>query len=229
VVATTVRTWKDRVPAGVRDAAPVALRAGSASAALIIGVSAVVLAVLIFGDFGAIIGLYEQLQAGALGGAALTVAQLAFLPNLVIWLAAWMIGPGFAIGTGSSVSPLGTQLGPIPGVPLFGVIPAGGFSAGLIAIVVPLVCGFVATTLIRSRATVVRERSGAAALALTAVAIGLVAGIELGLLAWWSSGALGPGRLHDVGPNPWLVGSIAAVEVAVAAGVGLLTLGRMRR
>jgi len=222
-------TWSDRIPRSVRDAAPVALRAGSASAALVISVSAVVLAVLIVGNYGAVIGLYEQLQTGVLGGAALTVAQLAFLPNVVIWLASWMIGPGFAIGAGSSVSPLGTELGPIPGVPLFGVIPAGGFSAGLVAVVVPLVCGFVATTLIRSRATVLRESSGAGALVLTAVAIGVVAGVELGLLAWWSSGALGPGRLHEAGPNPWLVGAIAAAEVALAAAIGLLTAGRMRR
>jgi hypothetical protein len=59
--------------------------------------------------------------------------------------------------------------------------------------------------------------------------VGIVAGVELGLLAWWSSGAMGPGRLHDVGPNPWLVGSIAAAEVAVAAIVGLVPGGRARR
>ncbi|MBW8872769.1 MAG: hypothetical protein JF618_11650, partial [Leifsonia sp.] len=51
----------------------------------------------------------------------------------------------------------------------------------------------------------------------------------LGLLAWWSSGALGPGRLHDVGPNPWLVGALAAGEVAVAAAIGLAASGRVRR
>lgn len=228
-VATSVRTWTDRIPRSVREAAPAALRAGSASALLIVAVASVVVAVLLFGNYGAVIGLYEQLQSGVLGGAALTVAQLAFLPNVVIWLASWMVGPGFAIGTGSSVSPLGTDLGPLPGVPLFAIIPAGGFSAGLVAVVVPLVCAFVATTLIRSRATALRERAGTGTLALTALAIGAVAGLELGLLAWWSSGALGPGRLHDVGPNPWLVGSIAAAEVTVAAAISLLAVGRLRR
>jgi hypothetical protein len=64
---------------------------------------------------------------------------------------------------------------------------------------------------------------------LVALAIGVVAGVELGLLAWWSSGALGPGRLHDVGPNPWLVGGIAAAEVAVAAAIGLAAGARTRR
>ena len=227
-VAVSVRTWTDRIPVAVLDGGTAALRAGSAAAALIVGVAAVVLAALVFGNYGAIIGLYEQLQSGALGGAALTVAQLAFLPNLVIWLASWMIGPGFAIGTGSSVSPLGTALGSLPGVPLFAVIPAGGYAAGLVAVLVPLVCGFVAATVVRSRTAFLREGPGVVSLLLTALAIGVVAGIELGLLAWWSGGALGPGRLHDVGPNPWLVGSLATAEVALGAAIALLTAGRLR-
>ncbi|MFJ8896248.1 DUF6350 family protein [Leifsonia sp. NPDC102414] len=221
--------WVTRIPPMVRDAAATAFRAGSGAAAIVIAGAALVLTVLIFGNYGGIISLYEQLQAGALGGAALTIGQLAFLPNLVIWLASWMVGPGFAIGTGSSVSPIGTELGPLPGLPLFGVIPGGGFSFGLVGILVPLVAGFLAAALLRSRAARLRDLHGTPGLLVAALGIGIVAGIELGLLAWWSSGALGPGRLHDVGPNPWLVGSIAAAEVAVAAVIGLLAGGRARR
>jgi hypothetical protein len=75
----------------------------------------------------------------------------------------------------------------------------------------------------------VRGLDGLRALLLIAVGIGAVAGIQLGLLAWWSSGALGPGRLHDVGPNPWIVAGLAAAEVAVAAAIGLAAAGRGRR
>jgi len=185
-------------------------------------------ALLIFGNYGTIITMYEQLQAGALGGVALTLGQLAFLPNLVIWMASWLVGPGFAIGTGSSVSPIGTELGPLPALPLFGVIPPGGFAFGLVGVLVPLIAGFLAAALLRSRPWM-RLPEGPLPLFLTALAIGIVTGIELGLLAWWSSGALGPGRLHDVGPNPWLVGAIATVEVAVAAVIGLMAGGRARR
>lgn len=224
---TAVRTRVAAVPAPVRAGILGALRAGSAATAIVIGLAALILALLIFGNYGAIIGLYEQLQTGVAGGAALTIAQLAFLPNLVIWLMSWLVGPGFAIGTGSTVSPIGTALGPLPGVPLFGVIPAHGYTFGLVGVIVPLLAGFVAAALLRGT-----RRAGvdsAPALFLTAIGIGIVAGIELGLLAWWSSGALGPGRLHDVGPNPWLVGSIAAAEVAVAAVIGLVAGGRARR
>jgi hypothetical protein len=126
------------------------------------------------------------------------------------------------------VSPISTALGPLPGLPLFGIIPAGGWSFGLVGVVVPILAGFVSGVLVRSR-TAVRGLDGLQAMLLTALGIGAVAGIELGLLAWWSSGALGPGRLHDVGPNPWLVGALAAAEVAVAAGIGLAAAGRGRR
>jgi hypothetical protein len=226
-VALAVRARVGSLPEHVRGGVLGALRAGSAATAIVVGVSALILALLIFGNYGAIISLYEQLQTGIAGGVALTVAQLAFLPNLVIWLMSWLVGPGFAIGTGSAVSPIGTALGPLPGVPLFGVIPAHGYSFGLVGVLVPVLAGFVAAALLR--ATRKTQVDGALTLLLTAAGIGVVAGIQLGLLAWWSSGALGPGRLHDVGPNPWLVGALAAGEVAVAAIIGLLAGGRARR
>lgn len=226
-VSVAVRYRVAAVPAPVRTAVLGALRAGSAATAIVVGLSALLLTLLIFGNYGTIIGLYEQLQTGVAGGVALTVAQLAFLPNLVIWLMSWLVGPGFAIGTGSTVSPIGTALGPLPGVPLFGVIPAHGYAFGLAGVIVPLLAGFFAAALLRG--TRRAQTDGALALVLTALGIGVVAGIELGLLAWWSSGALGPGRLHDVGPNPWLVGALAAGEVAVAAVIGLVAGARARR
>jgi len=224
--ALRTRTWTE--PEGLRAGALAAVRAGSAATAMVVGVAALVLALLIFGNYGTIISLYEQLQTGVAGGVALTIGQLAVLPDLVVWMASWLIGPGFAIGTGSSVSPLGTALGPIPGLPLFGVILPGGFGFGLVGVIVPILAGFVSGVLLRARPGEHRI-DGVRTIALTALGIGVVAGIELGLLAWWSSGALGPGRLHDVGPNPWLVGALAAAEVAVSAAIGLTVAGRVRR
>lgn len=227
-VLPSLRAQALAVPGGLRAGALAAVRAGTAATAMVIGIAALIVAVLLFGNYGTIISLYEQLQTGIAGGAALTIGQLAILPNVVVWMTSWLVGPGFAIGTGSSVSPLGTALGPLPGVPVFGVIPPGGYSLGLVGILVPLLAGFLAAVLLRST-TSTRGMGGIRAKLLVALAIGVVAGVELGLLAWWSSGALGPGRLHDVGPNPWLVGGIAAAEVAVAAAIGLAAGARTRR
>jgi hypothetical protein len=229
-VLSVLTTRTAAVPAQLWAGMQAALRAGSAATAVVIGIAALLLALLIFGHYGTIISMYEQLQTGVAGGAALTVGQLAILPNVVVWVASWLIGPGFAIGTGSSVGPLGTDLGPLPGLPLFGVIPPGGVAFGLVGLVVPLLAGFLSAALLRSRlevgithADALRER------VLVALGIGVVAGIQLGLLAWWSSGAIGPGRLHDVGPNPWLVAGLGALEVAVGALIGLVAGARVRR
>src|SRR4029453_14818041 len=55
-----------------------------------------------------------------------------------------------------------------------------------------------------------------------AVAAGAAAAaaLVLGLLAWWSGGAAGPGRLADVGPMPLPVAGIAAATVGIGALVG---------
>ena len=42
----------------------------------------------------------------------------------------------------------------------------------------------------------------------------------LGLLAWWSGGAAGPGRLAEVGPDPWPVAAVAALTAGLGAIVG---------
>jgi len=48
----------------------------------------------------------------------------------------------------------------------------------------------------------------------------------LGLLTWAASGSAGPGRLGEVGASPLLVGLIAALEIAVAVTLGLLSSRR---
>ena len=54
-----------------------------------------------------------------------------------------------------------------------------------------------------------------------------LAGVILGVLSWFASGGLGPGRLADVGPNPWAVGLWAALEIGVAATIGVLASGKL--
>ncbi|WP_022885990.1 DUF6350 family protein [Glaciibacter superstes] len=204
-----------------------ALPGGAAAVAGILAVSGVAVAILILVNYATIIGLYETLQAGIVGGITLTLAQLALIPNLVIWAAAWFVGPGVAVGIGTSVSPVGTVLGPVPGLPLFGALPGGSLAFGFLGLIVPVVIGFACAVVIRQRMTSVGEPAPpVSTLLMTGLAMGVVAGVLLGLLAWWSSGALGPGRLAQVGPDPLLVGAIAAAEVGIAACLGLVFGGR---
>ena len=212
----------DRIPAVWRSVAGFGLRAGTAATAVVVGVAAVLVGLLLFTSFAEVITLYEQSHAGVIGGVALTVGQLAFLPDFVGWATSWLIGPGFAIGTGSSVSPIATTLGPIPGLPVFGALPTSGHTFGLVWVLVPVIAGFAIGGSMRPR--LVRALGAAdSALhrALGGVVAGLVAGVLAGLIAWVSSGSFGPGRLADVGPNALAVGGFAALEVGLPAIIAL--------
>ncbi|TFB96881.1 DUF6350 family protein [Cryobacterium sp. HLT2-28] len=212
------------LPAVARGIAATALRGGTAAAAAIVAVSAVAVFVLILSNYATVIGLYETVQSGLTGGIVLTLLELALIPNLVVWAAAWLVGPGIAVGVGTSVSPVGTALGSVPGLPILGVLPHGTLAFGFLGLLVPVLIGFLAAAVTRQR----QARTDTAPPTVpqqlvTGLATGIVAGILLGLLAWWSGGAMGPGRLVEVGPDPLLVGLLTAVEVGVAAGAGLLT------
>lgn len=212
----------DRVPVLWRAIAGFGLRAGTAATGVVVAFAGVVVALLLFTSFAEVITLYEQSHAGIIGGVALTVGQLAFLPDFVGWATSWLIGPGFAIGTGSSVSPIATTLGPIPGLPVFGALPTSGHTFGLVWVLVPVIAGFAIGGSMRPR--LVRALGAAdSALhrALGGVVAGLVAGVLTGLIAWVSSGSFGPGRLADVGPNALAVGGFAALEVGLPAIIAL--------
>ena len=216
-----------RLPSGLRVTAATALRGGLASASAITAVAAVLLAVLVAVNYAEIVGLYEGLHTEILGGAALTLAQLAFIPTFVIWAASWLVGPGFAIGVGSSVSPLGTSLGPIPAIPVFGALPNGELSFGFVGLLVPVVAGFLPAALLRARfSDAIGSHSRIGWTIATGLGMGVVGGVALGALAAFASGAAGPGRLAQVGPDALSVGIWAAVEIGLAATLGLFAAPR---
>jgi hypothetical protein len=229
--ARAIRAWVSNWSITTRDTLVAALRGGAAAALLVCAAGSVLVAILIFTSFAEIITLYEGLHAGALGGFVLTIAQIAFLPNLVLWGVSWLIGPGFAIGAGSSVSPLATSLGPIPAIPVFGALPAGDSVFGYVGVLVPVIAGFLAGALLRSRAASVtaQPRFSVLRTILTGVGMGVVGGAILGLLAAASAGSVGPGRLAVVGPDPWQVGLWAALEIGVAAVLGILASSHLPR
>ena len=225
--ANPIANWLESWPTRVRVVVVTALRGGAAAAAGVVLLASVALALAIVTSYARIITLYEGLHTEVLGGLAVTLGQLAFLPNFVIWTASWLIGPGFSLGTGSVVSPLGTHLGPIPAIPILGALPTGEVPFGLVGLIVPVAIGFLVGAILGPG---LRREVGGPALAVTALGIGVVGGIILGFLAWFSAGSAGPGRLVDAGPNPWAVGALAALELGVAALIGLVTtLRRPRR
>ena len=206
-----------------------AAKAGFVALASALALACVLLAVDLFIHWNLVVAVYEALDAGALGGAALTIAQLGYLPNLAVFALAWASGSGFAMGVGSQVGPLGTATGPLPSIPVFAAIPAGSLDYGFVALVVPVLAGLLAgwwflregenhfdewlSIKIHARwftATVSTLALG--------VLVGVVAGLLSAALAWLARGSAGLGRLTDIGPDPlW-----TAVWVAAEVGIGVV-------
>jgi hypothetical protein len=224
---SSARDWIDDWRPDVRAAVGGALRAGTTAVCLTVIASALAITVLLAVNFAEIIRLYEALHTELAGGIALTVGQLALLPNLVIWAAAWFIGPGFAIGIGSQVSPLGTALGPVPSIPILGALPTGDPAFGFVGLLVPVLAGFFAGIAVRpALARALGTRIPIFATTVVALGGGIVAGSLCALLAAASGGAAGPGRLVEVGPSPLAVGLAATMEFTIAIAVGLAAASR---
>ena len=206
-----------------------AMKAGFVATMAAVALAALLLAVDIVWHWTDIIAVYEGLKAGALGGAVLTIAQLGFLPNLVIFTLAWSSGSGFALGVGSTAGPLGTAVGPLPAVPIFGGLPAGQLDLGGMALALPVVAGIMAGwwflregenhfdewLSIKIKA---RWFTAAVSTLFLGAFIGAVAGLLSAGLAWIARGSAGIGRLTDIGPHPlW-----TAVWVAAEVGIGVV-------
>lgn len=165
---------------------------------------------------------------GVGGGLALLVLGIALVPNAVVWGAAWLTGPGFAVGVGTSVGPFGHELGAVPGVPLLAALPGSGVATwiGLLALLVPLAGGVLAGRSVERDPGL--GEAGLVRTALEAAAAGPVCGLLWLVLAWVSGGPLGGERLVDVGPSPWAVGLAVTALVAVPAALAAL-VARCRR
>ncbi|MEU6038775.1 DUF6350 family protein [Actinomadura sp. NPDC047616] len=165
--------------------------------------------------------LYDMLAPGIVGGALLLLIELAFLPNAVIWGMSYAVGPGFSVGAGTSVSPTGVFLDVMPAFPPLAALPEPGPAplVSLVALAAPFAAGAVGGVLtVRS----MPSRSYEAA-PLWGFLTGALAGLVAALLAALSGGPIGGGRMATVGPSPWQVGLLAALEIGISAAIAAWT------
>lgn len=186
------------------------------------GASAVGIAAMTVLRGGEVVALFEAAHVDALGAVMLTLAHLAYLPTLVVWAASWLAGPGFALGSGTSVSPAGTELGVVPGIPILGLVPENSSIWMLVSVLVPIACGAVAGWMVRSR--LVWEDTARGYGPRAAIAAGIAASSSgiAALAALLASGSIGPGRLAEAGPAVGPFALAIGVEVLIGAGILLL-------
>lgn len=217
----------DRFPPGWREFPALMVRGGGMAIAGVIAFAAATIAVAVPLRGASVIALYESTQADLVGAVLLTLAQFAYLPTLIGWAVAWIAGPGFALGAGTGVTPAGTQLGVLPGVPVFGLIPDHGSPLLLLAVLAPVVAGAIAGWGIRIAFRAEAQAEGndhepTFPRVMLAVGIAVVAGAGAALIAALTSGSLGPGRLAVVGPEAGAVALAVGLEVLVGAAILLL-------
>ncbi|SFU03751.1 DUF6350 family protein [Arthrobacter sp. ov118] len=208
-----------------------AIKAGWVALVASLAMSAALLAVDLFIHWNLIVAVYEGLDAGAMGGGVLTIVQLGFLPNLLVFALAWISGAGFDLGVGSVAGPLGTAVGPLPSIPVLAALPSGSLGFGFVALVVPALAGALAGwwflregenhfdewLSIKIRA---RWFTAAASTLVLGAVIGSIAGLLAAGLAWLARGSAGIGRLTQIGPDPLRTALFVAAEVGIGVVIG---------
>ncbi|WP_299087511.1 DUF6350 family protein [uncultured Microbacterium sp.] len=188
----------------------------------VLGVGALLVVAGLIVRGGEVVALYEAAHVDAIGAVVFTLGQLAYLPTLAVWGMAYAGGPGFAIGVGTNVSPAGTSLGVIPGIPILGIVPETTTSWMLLTILAVIAVGFLAGWAARARLGAV----GIAPRFTVLGAITMLGGAAAAVLSVAASGSLGPGRLDHVGPEPGPTALAIGLELGVGAAIALLTPAR---
>jgi len=164
-------------------------------------------------------------QAGAIGDIGLSLLCLAYAPNLAVWAVAYLAGPGFAVGTDTSVGIAYVHLGPVPAIPVLAGLPTHALpQAGTLLLAVPLVLGGVIGLLLAYWCD-----GGVVAMAGASAVAGVCCGALTTVLGMLSGGSLGAGRLATIGPVAWQLGATAAVLItlgALASSLGARVLNR---
>jgi hypothetical protein len=216
-----------RIPRALRHG----IRTGLVAALLILAAGAVVAGLSVAIGGGQAADMISAYRTGVAGQAGITLVSLAYGANGVVWAAAYLLGPGFALGTGSAIRLTEVTVGPLPTLPLLAGLPNGPMgAAGAALLAIPVLAGLAAGWLLTLRLTrggaeaepatrPAEDPSWALVIGSSALA-GPAAGILLGLLCTFSSGSLGDGRMAVIGPDPWQVGLVATIVVAISASIG---------
>lgn len=209
------------------------VRAAVVAFVALIGLGAVLLGIGILAGWSQIVATYQELHAGAVGDTAVTLLQLGFLPNLVIYAIAWSTGAGFSFGAGTSVGLTSSDAGTLPMLPILGAVPESMGTAGLLGLLVPLTAGAIAgwwflregeDHLDEWVALKVPFRPLSALI--SAVVLGVMTGILTSFgalwLGWISYGSLGIGRFTEVGAEPLTFAAHTALTVGAGVTFGML-------
>lgn len=170
--------------------------------------------------------LHRVLDVGAAGATVLTVAQLAALPNAVVWVLGWMSGAPLVVGP---VRVAWTQASPgdLPLLPALAALPEPGPLPGYLSavVLVPVLAGVWVG--VRSAGAAPRLSSWWAKVQIAVSACLLAAAVVLAL-CWTASGGMTPGLLAQLGPSAWRTAGLLLAELLAGALLSLTVLHVVR-
>lgn len=210
--------WLPAIPVAVRDTA--VLVRSILRAWLAVALAALLVALVL--DFSTAANIVSQLDGDAGDIAMIGALTLLVLPNAALFSSAYLFGPGFTVGTGTLVSPGAVVLGPLPLFPLLAALPDSGTSPGWAGwlMLTPVLVAFAASAWAhRSRPAAAWDQA-----AVRGCGSGLVAGLLLGILTSLAGGAVGPGRMADIGPLQFDVLLHAVTGFGIGGLLGALAM-----
>jgi hypothetical protein len=176
---------------------------GSRIIALLLGSSSVIFGILLLVNITMVKNLTTVLQPGIFGGFLLLLLNILYIPNAIVSTLAYFSGVGFAVGSGTLVSPTSFNLNKIPAMPLLGALPEGTSLISLIGVLVIVGAGALLVTWTISLNQKVLVQSLIVAVLLAA------------FVGYSASGALITEAMSAVGVSTW------KFTLAIAAQLGL--------
>ena len=182
---------------------------GSRIFALLLGISSVIFGLLLLVNVSMVKNLTTVLQPGIFGGFLLLLLNILYIPNAIVATLAYFSGVGFAVGSGTLVSPLSFRLNKIPAMPLLGALPEGKSSLAIFGVAVIIFAGALLA-------------SWTVALNIKVLYQSLIVSILIAAFVGYSgSGALITDAMSAVGVSTWKFTLAIATELGVGALLAL--------
>lgn len=186
----------------------------TAAAALVVGVSLAIS----FSNAG---DTYTALKLGFGDALMLTVVCVLSLPNAVGFAISYLAGPGFAVGTGTSVTVTSVSLGALPLFPTVAALPDPGSQPSWLVVLlfIPGLCALIAAVR-HQREFGGANQDGWDQVLLRGLGGGALAGLMVSVFAGLSGGALGNHRMSEIGAGFWPVLVCAVGGMALGGALG---------
>jgi hypothetical protein len=190
---------------------------GSRIIAFLLGISSIIFGLLLLVNVSMVKNLTTVLQPGIFGGFLLLLLNILYIPNAIVATLGYFSGVGFAVGSGTLVSPLSFRLNKIPAMPLLGALPEGKSSIAFIGVAVVVFAGALLA-------------SWTVALNIKVLYQSLIVSILIAAFVGYSgSGALITDAMSAVGVSPWKFTVAIAIELGVGALLALYLPRLMKR